>query len=203
MAVPVSTGNGLSVRPSNAIAPRGAFCSANTTWNSGVRPRSRSGCNASTNHSKGASWCAYAPSVVSRTRATRVVNAGSPDRSVRSASVLTNKPIRPSISARPRPAMGVPTTRSAWPVWRSSSVLKAASKTMKSVAPSRRASACRASAVVCGSVKRSVSPLRLSTDGRGLSAGSSSGGAAARRSRQYANGPSVASLSSRLRCQAA
>ena len=33
---------------------------------------------------------------------------GEPDRSRRSASVLTKKPISPSISARPRLATGVP-----------------------------------------------------------------------------------------------
>ena len=40
---------------------------------------------------------------------------GRPDRSVRRASVLTNRPMSPSVSARVRPAMGVPTTTSASP----------------------------------------------------------------------------------------
>ena len=41
---------------------------------------------------------------------------GSPDKSVRSTSVLTKKPISPSISARVRLAIGEPTTMSSWPV---------------------------------------------------------------------------------------
>ena len=62
---------------------------------------------------------------------------GSPDRSVRSTSVLTKNPISPSISARLRPAIGVPTTMSSCPCSASSSTWKAASSVMNSVAPSR------------------------------------------------------------------
>ena len=46
---------------------------------------------------------------VSRTRASSSRNRGLPARSVRSTSVLTKKPISPSISPRSRPATGVPT----------------------------------------------------------------------------------------------
>ena len=38
-----------------------------------------------------------------------------PTRSPRSTRVLTKKPISPSISARLRPATGVPTAMSSWP----------------------------------------------------------------------------------------
>ena len=46
---------------------------------------------------------------VSRTRVQQLAEAGSSDRSARSTSVLTKKPISLSISARLRPAIGVPT----------------------------------------------------------------------------------------------
>ena len=52
---------------------------------------------------------------LARTRPSSSANVGSPDRSVRSTSVLTKNPIRPSISARFRSAIGVPTTTSSWP----------------------------------------------------------------------------------------
>ena len=95
--------------PLTAAAPgarrpgRRAFCSVNITWNSGEWLRSRSGCSSSTSCSKGRSWCAYAPSVASRTRRSSSRKLGSPDRSVRSTSVLTKKPISPSISAAGAP----------------------------------------------------------------------------------------------------
>src|ERR1035441_4641777 len=52
---------------------------------------------------------------------------GEPDRSRRRARVLTKKPIRPSISARPRLAVGVPITTSCWPERRESNAAHAAS----------------------------------------------------------------------------
>ena len=50
------------------------------------------------------------PERQSRARAAKAsANDGSPDRSVRSTSMLTKKPMRSSVSRRVRPAMGVPT----------------------------------------------------------------------------------------------
>ena len=43
-------------------------------------------------------------------------SAGRRERSARSTRVLTKKPISPSISARLRPAIGVPTAMSSWPL---------------------------------------------------------------------------------------
>ncbi len=60
-----------------------------------------------------------------------------PERSSRSARVLTKKPINPSSSARLRPATGVPSDRSAWPLQRPSSAAKPASRVMNGVVPRR------------------------------------------------------------------
>ena len=85
------------------------------TWKSGCRLRLRSMRSSSTSRSKGTSWCANAPTVPARTRRTTSRKAGSPERSVRRASVLTNSPTIPSVSGRPRPATGEPTTTSSCP----------------------------------------------------------------------------------------
>ena len=50
--------SGVRLISGECSAGRGTFCRANMTWNSGERPDSRSGCNASTSRSKGMSWCA-------------------------------------------------------------------------------------------------------------------------------------------------
>ncbi len=81
-------------------------------WKSGVRPRSRLGSSSSTSFSNGTSWCMYAPSVASRTRPSRAAKLGSPDASTRRTRVLTKQPMMLSASARVRPAIGVPTSRS-------------------------------------------------------------------------------------------
>ena len=53
----------------------------------------------------------------SRTRPSSVAEAGvAGQTSARSASVLTKKPISPSVSGRVRPAIGVPTATSVLPV---------------------------------------------------------------------------------------
>ena len=44
--------------PSSAARCAALFCSANMTWNSGLRLRSRSGASSSTSFSNGRSWCA-------------------------------------------------------------------------------------------------------------------------------------------------
>ena len=120
---------------------RGAFCSTNITWNSGVWLRSRSGLQ-----------LLHQPlerHVLVRVRAQRRLahpapaargSVGSPDRSVRSTSVLTKKPISPSSSA-PRAAgdRACPPPRRPGPRSGDSSAWNAASSTMNSVAPSRAA----------------------------------------------------------------
>ncbi len=115
-AAPLSTGCASIRSPGTSIGGRGAFCKANITWNSGDTPSRRSGRSASTTFSKGRSWWAKAPSTVSCTRPSSSRKDGSPERSVRSASVLTNRPTSPSSSARLRPATGAPTTTSSWPL---------------------------------------------------------------------------------------
>ncbi len=81
-------------------------------WKTGECTRLRSTPSSSTSLSKGSSWWSYAPSALSRTRPSSSPQVGSPDRSARMASMLTKKPISPSVSCRVRPAMGVPTTTS-------------------------------------------------------------------------------------------
>ena len=51
----------------------------------------------------------------SRVRVSNSENVGLPERSPRMTSVLTKKPMRPSISVRLRPAIGLPTAMSSWP----------------------------------------------------------------------------------------
>ena len=91
-------------------------------------------------------------------------------------SVLTKKPIRSSVSARLRPAIGVPTRMSSWPLSRDSSARKAASSVMKSVAPSSRDSASSASTSRRGRSRRSCAPENVCCGGRGRSVGSASSG---------------------------
>ena len=76
----------------------------------------RSGCSSATSCSNGTSWCSYAPSVAVAHAAQQLAEGWDRRaRSVRSTSVLTKKPISPSVSARVRPAMGLPTTTSSLP----------------------------------------------------------------------------------------
>ncbi len=120
-----SVRSNLDVRPDNSAtssfspgrltAAPGAFCKTNITWKSGPRLKSLSDCSSSTSLSKGTSWCAYAPNVTSFTcpSSSRKV---CPDESfVLSTSVLTKKPISPSVSALVRLAMAVPTHTSSCP----------------------------------------------------------------------------------------
>ena len=84
------------------------------------------------------------------------------------------KPIRHSVSARLRPAIGVPTTTSSCPLSRASTTLKAARSVMNSVAPSAWPSAFAASDRRGGRVRLTVAPRNVWTVGRGRSVGTSS-----------------------------
>eukprot|EP00955_Chlamydomonas_euryale_P013398 144393-Chlamydomonas_euryale.AAC.7 len=123
-------------------------------------------------------WLAYAPRHVAATRRTRSVNAGSPLMSVRNASVLTKKPMRPCVSACARPADGVPTTTSSAPAWRASSALKPASSAMNSVAPCSDATRRSVVATSPGISNSTRAPRPLDVGGRRQSVGSSSSGGA-------------------------
>ena len=105
-------------RPSARKAPSWKLARLSITWNTGACARLRSGRTSSSTRSKGTSWCAYASSVVSRTRPSSSRKLGSPERSVRSASELRKSPTIRSVSARVRPAIGVPTTTSSCPARR-------------------------------------------------------------------------------------
>jgi hypothetical protein len=180
------------------------FWRMNITWKSGAWLRLRSGCSSATSRSNGTSWCSYAPSVPSRTRPSSSRKVGSPERSVRSTSVLAKKPISSSTSRRVRPAMGLPTTTSSLPLYFDSSSWKAESSTMYSVAPSPRPSAWRRSSSARGRSNLSRAPRCDCTGGRGRSVGSSSSaGAPASRSFHQPTWRSSASPRSCSRCHTA
>ena len=83
-------------------------------------------------------------------------------------------PIRPSSSASPRPATGVPIAISSLPDSRASSTASAECTTMNRVAPCARASSASASWTT-GSIRTSTrAPARFATGGRGRSLGNSS-----------------------------
>ncbi len=190
--------------PGRLTAEPGAFCSTNITWKSALRLMSRSGCSCSTSLSKGTSWCAYAPSVVSRTCLSSSRKVELPSSRARSTSVLTKKPISPSVSARVRLAMAVPTLTSSCLAYLPSTVWNAASSTMKGVAPSCCASVFTASQSPFDHWKLRVSPRKLCTAGRGLSVGSSSAcGAPVSCCFQYASCASSTSPFSHSRCHTA
>ena len=69
------------------------------------------------------------------------MNSGSPDRSVRSTSVLMKKPTRSSSASSVRPAIPVPTGMSSPAPSLHSSTASAACTTMNKVTPCSRASA--------------------------------------------------------------
>lgn len=104
------------VTPGASKAPSRTFCSANSTWTSGLRERSRSGASSATSLPNGTSWWAKEASALSVTRRTNSSNPGSPCRSSRTGTVFRKQPTRSSNSARSRLATGVPTSRWSWPV---------------------------------------------------------------------------------------
>ena len=90
--------------------------------------------------SNGSSWWANASLHVSRTpRQGARGTASCPSSRQRSTRLLRKNPTTFSISGRSRPATGVPTTTSHWPVYRASRVVNAVSSAMNGVAPARRA----------------------------------------------------------------
>ncbi len=186
---------------------RAAICpssSENITWNSGAWVSERSIPSASTRRSNGRSWCWYAPSVSARTpRSTSRKVAPSGSR-VRTARVLTKKPMIPSSSTRVRPAMGVPTTTSSCPAWRARRSCHAASSVMNGVASSSPDSLRSAAATPPGT-RISTAPERVPRNAvRGRSVGSSrSGGAPASRPVHQASSPARTSPESQPCCHTA
>ncbi len=136
-ALACATSTGARLRPGRLSSQPGVFCQPNMTWNNGACARLRTGCTISTICSNGMSWWAWALRVWILTRSIRAATVGESDRSIRRARVLTKKPIRPSISDRPRLAEGVPITTSAWPESRESVRAQPASRVMNRVTPCR------------------------------------------------------------------
>ena len=122
LLVPVSGSSGrASMSPASSSSVAWMASRAKITWNRGVCRSDRSGRSSATSRSKGSSWWAYAPRAVARTRRSTSRNAGSPDRSVRSTTVLTKNPTSFSSSRRLRPATGLPMTTSSVPAYFDSS----------------------------------------------------------------------------------
>ncbi len=144
----------------------GVFCKTKSAWKTGVRLRSRGGWISSTRRSKGRSWFAYASRLLSFTRSNNVEKFGFPLASIRMTNTLTKQPIRSSNSMRLRLAMGEPTRRSVWFVYRLSRIARAARSTMYNVAPSRRLSSWRALRVCAGTATYWRSPRCVSRGGR-------------------------------------
>ena len=76
-------------------------------WKIGLRPSARPGLTASTTCLKGMSAWSSAAMPDSRARPISWLKEGAPDRSARSRTVLTKRPIRSRISSSPRAATGV------------------------------------------------------------------------------------------------
>ncbi|CAA9291275.1 MAG: hypothetical protein AVDCRST_MAG41-4382, partial [uncultured Corynebacteriales bacterium] len=181
-----------STRTEPAVqAGNGTFWYDTSTWNTGVVAIDRSGCSASTRCSNGIAWCSYAATQTALTRRSRARNDGSPPRSVRSATVLTNGPISGSSSTSGRLATGVPTTTSSVPDSRCSSTFAAAASTMNRVAPSARASSRSRATSGAGSSTGTDEPRYVLRAGRGRSVGRpSSAGTPASCPDQYARSAS-------------
>ncbi len=205
MAVPsVSPCRDSSASPGSSGRTAGVLCQRNITWKRGPCAMLRAGCTRSTTCSKGMSWFCCASSDRARTRASSSAVVGEPDRSRRSGSVLTKKPISRSISHRPRLAVGVPTTTSSWPERRPSVAAHPARTVMNSVAPWRTPRA-RSPAVSASSSSTATQPPPWScSGGRAWSAGSSrSSGAPESVSLQYSACFRSSSPETSRRCHAA
>ncbi|GHG96598.1 hypothetical protein GCM10012319_61190 [Comamonas sp. KCTC 72670] len=135
---------------------------------------SLSGSNSSTTLSNGTSWCAYAPSVTSLASLTNSRKLFPPSTFPLNTSVLTKKPINPSVSPLVRFAMAVPTQTSSCLAYLDSTTWNAASSTMKGVAPSLCASAFTSPHSPFGHSSPFVPPRYVCTAGLGLSVGNSS-----------------------------
>ncbi|CAM4039400.1 hypothetical protein COSO111634_31800 [Corallococcus soli] len=108
------------------------------------------------------------------TRPSSSRKVGSPPSRVRSTSVLTKKPMSPSVSLRVRPAMGAPTLTSSCSAQRESTAWKPASRPMNSVAPSCWHSAVRSCASFLGKRSWKLEPGCREPGDRGRSVGSAS-----------------------------
>ncbi len=118
MAVPEWISIGSRRISARAIARTGGCWKAKATWKRGFSLSRRSGQSSSTSFSNGRSSPANASTTTSRTRPSSSRKLNGPSSRTRSARVLTKQPSTPSVSTRPRPATGEPTTRSVRPPWR-------------------------------------------------------------------------------------
>ncbi len=170
-AVPGSASVVLTCSPGSVKSAWSVFWRTSATWKSGWWEVERFGFSNSTRCSKGTSWCAYAARLDSRTRPSNSSNPGSPDVSVRSTNVFTNKPTRSSSASSVRPATPLPNAISVPAPKRVSKAAIPACNTMNTVEPVSRASSAmrRCSAPSISNV--TVSPAYEATAGRGRSVG--------------------------------
>ena len=111
-----SPATGSDLQAVSCCAPTGAFCNANTTWNSGWRSGARSGCQLLHQPLKRHVLVPIRSSVVRRTAASNSRKLSSGLTRTRITSVLTKNPISPSSCASCRFAIGEPTTMSSCPL---------------------------------------------------------------------------------------
>ncbi len=171
-AVPVARTSPDRARPGRVNRSLGWLCRTSATWNSGCRAAERRGLSASTRHSNGTSWWAYAAMLDSRTRPTSSVNVGSPPVSVRRTRVLTKKPMRGSRARSVRPATTLPRGMSVPAPSRVRRAARAARSTMNRVASDFRASSTSLPCSSPSSSKATRPPRYDARAGRGRSAGS-------------------------------
>ena len=132
-------------------------------------------------------------------------SAGSPERSIRSGSMLRKMPISRSSSRRSRPANGEPTIRSSWPLQRERTQGEAREQHHERGGPLGRAEAAQGGRQLRRQEQDlAPSPRKVWTAGRGRSVGrSSTGRGGASRSRHAASCRAVSSSRGRERCQTA
>ncbi|KOG91579.1 hypothetical protein ADK38_02400 [Streptomyces varsoviensis] len=171
-----------------------------TTSKSGLRPASWPAPSCS----KGTSWSASAASQASRVRVTMSRKVGAcPDRSTRSATVLTKKPTRSRRSGCGRSEMTAPMTMSSWPLTAPSAVTSAAVITIAGVARARQAIAVIAEVASSESSTTTARPAVSCAADRGRSSGSSSRSLPRSASVPRSSRGRRAPLSRKRRCQRA
>ncbi len=135
------------------------------TWNSGLRPRSRSGRRCRTSSSNGVSlcrWVSVSSACVSRSASASVV-AGVVVR--RKGRLLTRNPMTSVVSGWVRPVTGMPIVTSCPPVSLASSTVSAVVTTANAVVPVVRA---RLSTVVSDSAIGTAAPVQCARSSAGV-----------------------------------
>ena len=156
-------------------------CICENGWRAGsfAAPRSV------TTLSKGMSWFSRAPFTTSRTRSRSSANVGSPEASMRNASVFVKTPTIRSISARSRPITWVPSVTSLAFETRCRSAVRPVKQVVNIVQLCSRLNSAKESVSGRGRSRETMWPATVFTLGRELSVSSSNGLHPERAERQY------------------